>query len=131
EAGRVYAETYARAKRRVGAVDFDDLIRAAVELLGQQGMGDWVRFKLDQTTEHVLIDEAQDTNLKQWTIVDAIVQEFAAGKGTREAGFRTLFTVGDYKQAIFSFQGTSPIFFQWAHRRFTEMFRVGADFETE
>ncbi|RYD95804.1 MAG: double-strand break repair helicase AddA, partial [Sphingomonadales bacterium] len=131
EAGRVYAETYARAKRRVGAVDFDDLIRRAVELLQTPGMGEWVRFKLDQATEHVLIDEAQDTNLKQWTIVDAIVQEFAAGKGTREAGRRTLFTVGDYKQAIFSFQGTSPIFFQWAHRQFTEMFRLAPDFETE
>ncbi|HEX8302201.1 double-strand break repair helicase AddA [Sphingomonas sp.] len=131
EVGRVYAETYAGAKRRVGAVDFDDLIRSAVALLGQEGMGDWVRFKLDQATEHVLIDEAQDTNLKQWTIVDAIVQEFAAGKGTREAGARTLFTVGDYKQAIFSFQGTSPIYFQWAHGRFTDMFRLTPEFETE
>ncbi|MGN6377006.1 MAG: UvrD-helicase domain-containing protein, partial [Sphingomonas sp.] len=33
--GRDYAEAYARAKRRLGAVDFDDLIRRAVALLQQ------------------------------------------------------------------------------------------------
>ena len=37
------------------------------------GIGEWVRYKLDQVTEHVLIDEAQDTNLDQWTIVGALV----------------------------------------------------------
>jgi ATP-dependent exoDNAse (exonuclease V) beta subunit len=33
EAGRIYAEAYQQAKRRLGAVDFDDLIRATVDLL--------------------------------------------------------------------------------------------------
>ncbi|WP_163589759.1 hypothetical protein, partial [Klebsiella pneumoniae] len=46
EAGRIYAETYARAKRRLGAVDFNDLIHRTVALLGEPGMGEWVRFKL-------------------------------------------------------------------------------------
>lgn len=69
EIGRDYARGYAAAKRRAGAVDFDDLIAATVDLLQQPGIGEWVRFKLDRTTEHVLIDEAQDTNLAQWTIV--------------------------------------------------------------
>ncbi|MBX3564949.1 MAG: double-strand break repair helicase AddA [Sphingomonas sp.] len=131
EAGRVYARTYAEAKRRVGAVDFDDLIRAAVALLAQEGMGDWVRFKLDQATEHVLIDEAQDTNLKQWTIVRALADEFFAGRGTREEGVRTLFTVGDYKQAIFGFQGTDPIFFRAAHDYFDAKAKLAEDYETE
>ncbi len=131
EAGRVYARTYAEAKRRVGAVDFDDLIRAAVELLGQEGMGDWVRFKLDQATEHVLIDEAQDTNLKQWTIVRALADEFFAGRGTREEGVRTLFTVGDYKQAIFGFQGTDPIFFRAAHDYFLQKSRAAPEFDAD
>ncbi|MES2989176.1 MAG: UvrD-helicase domain-containing protein, partial [Pseudomonadota bacterium] len=130
-AGRIYAETYARAKRRVGAVDFDDLIRAAVALLAQEGMGEWVRFKLDQATEHLLIDEAQDTNLKQWTIVRALADEFFAGRGTRAEGVRTLFTVGDYKQAIFGFQGTDPIFFRAAHDYFDAKARLAEDFETD
>ncbi|WP_188055471.1 double-strand break repair helicase AddA [Sphingosinithalassobacter sp. CS137] len=131
EAGRAYAETYGRAKRRAGAVDFDDLIRATVDLLSRPGMGDWVRYKLDQTTEHLLIDEAQDTNAPQWRIVAAIADEFFTGRGTREAGVRTLFTVGDYKQAIFGFQGTDPIFFRAAFERFAERARSSPDYEVD
>jgi ATP-dependent helicase/nuclease subunit A len=118
-AGRAYADAYARAKRRVGAVDFDDLIRETLKLLAQPGIGEWVRFKLDQTTEHVLIDEAQDTNPQQWAIVRSLVEEFFTGDAVRAAGMRTLFVVGDYKQAIFGFQGTDPIFFRAAHHDFT------------
>jgi ATP-dependent helicase/nuclease subunit A len=127
EAGRTYAETYARAKRRAGAVDFDDLIRATVALLGQPGMGEWVRFKLNQATEHVLIDEAQDTNPQQWAIVSAIVDEFFVGEGVRAGTVRTLFTVGDYKQAIFGFQGTDPIYFRAAFERFLRLSRIDPD----
>ncbi|QIG80059.1 double-strand break repair helicase AddA [Stakelama tenebrarum] len=118
EAGREYAAAYRRIKNRRGAVDFDDLIRATVRLLATPGMGEWVRYKLDQSTEHLLIDEAQDTNARQWAIVDAIAEDFFAGSGTRESGMRTLFTVGDYKQAIYGFQGTDPIFFRAAHEHF-------------
>ena len=112
-AGRAYAGFYQRAKARRGAVDFDDLIRRAIELLGRPGMGEWVRFKLDQAIEHVLIDEAQDTNARQWAIVRALAAEFFAGAGTRgeKAPVRTLFTVGDAKQAIFGFQGSDPRYF--------------------
>ncbi len=119
EAGRAYADAYARAKRRAGAVDFDDLIRETLRLLAQPGIGDWVRFKLDQSTEHVLIDEAQDTNPQQWAIVRSLVEEFFTGDAARAAGVRTLFVVGDYKQAIFGFQGTDPIYFRAAHHDFT------------
>jgi ATP-dependent helicase/nuclease subunit A len=131
EAGREYARAYAAAKRRSGAVDFDDLIRATLELLGKPGMGEWVRFKLDQATEHVLIDEAQDTNPRQWAIVAAIADEFFAGEGTRPWAARTLFTVGDYKQAIFGFQGTDPIYFHAAHQRFARLAQLYADYEVE
>lgn len=116
--GRDYADAYVRAKRRLGAIDFDDLIRAAVALLQQPGIGQWVRYKLDQGTEHILIDEAQDTNLAQWKIIDALAEEFFAGEGARGDRVRTLFTVGDFKQAIFGFQGTDPIYFRWAEGHF-------------
>ncbi|HVJ03011.1 MAG TPA: double-strand break repair helicase AddA [Sphingomonas sp.] len=131
EAGRAYAETYARAKRRTGAVDFNDLIRRTVELLAEPGMGEWVRFKLDQVTEHVLIDEAQDTNPQQWAIVSAIADEFFTGEGARGQTIRTLFTVGDYKQAIFGFQGTDPIYFRAAFERFRERALVHAEYEVD
>lgn len=116
--GRDYARAYLAAKRQRGLVDFDDLIAATVGLLDTPGIGEWVRFKLDTITEHVLIDEAQDTNAAQWRIVRALVDEYFVGRGTYAPSVRTLFTVGDHKQAIFGFQGTDPLWFQAAERHF-------------
>ncbi len=116
-AGQAYALDYARAKRAAGVVDFDDLIREAEKLLLTDGMGDWVRYKLDQQTDHILVDEAQDTNERQWNIVRALAGEFFAGEGA-SSGPRTIFTVGDYKQAIFGFQGTDPKSFDTARAWF-------------
>jgi len=118
EVGRDYARAYALAKRRVGGVDFDDLIATTVALLDQPGIGEWVRYKLDQATEHVLIDEAQDTNADQWRIVRALADEFFVGRGIYAPSTRTLFTVGDWKQAIFGFQGTDPFNFAAAELHF-------------
>ena len=107
-AGQAFADAYARAKRAAGVADFDDLIRWTRELLAQPGMGQWVRYKLDQRTDHVLVDEAQDTNPAQWDIVWNIVEEYFAGAAEGDRRMRTLFMVGDFKQAIYGFQGTRP-----------------------
>lgn len=107
-AGQAFARTYVRAKRAQGVADFNDLIAWTRRLLEQPGMGDWVRYKLDQRTDHILVDEAQDTNADQWAIVDALAEEYFSGRPDVEHGWRTLFMVGDYKQAIFGFQGTDP-----------------------
>lgn len=116
-AGQAFAFAYADAKRAAGVVDFDDLIRWAEELLLTPGMGEWVRYKLDQTTDHILVDEAQDTNERQWNIVRALALEYFAGEGASQR-HRTIFTVGDYKQAIFGFQGTDPQSFDVARAYF-------------
>jgi len=116
-AGQAFAQAYADAKRGAGAVDFDDLIARAEALLLTPGMGDWVRYKLDQRTDHILVDEAQDTNERQWNIVRALAGEFFAGEGASRR-HRTIFTVGDYKQAIFGFQGTDPESFDVARAWF-------------
>lgn len=120
-AGQAYARAYADAKRAAGAVDFDDLIRGARDLLTTPGMGEWVRYKLDQRTDHILVDEAQDTNAAQWAIVGELVEEFfQVDPDERGAKVRTLFTVGDFKQAIFGFQGTEPKEFERARRYFQQ-----------
>jgi ATP-dependent helicase/nuclease subunit A len=117
-AGQAFALAYGEAKRAAGAVDFDDLIGRAEELLLTPGMGEWVRYKLDQQTDHILVDEAQDTNERQWNIVRALAGEYFAGEGARSR-HRTIFTVGDYKQAIFGFQGTDPASFDVARAWFS------------
>ncbi|WP_417621593.1 double-strand break repair helicase AddA [Parasphingorhabdus sp.] len=117
-AGRAFYHRYADAKKLHGVVDFDDMIRMTARLLQKSDMAAWIRFKLDQRTDHILVDEAQDTNLAQWEIVHALADEFFAGLGTEPDRLRTLFTVGDFKQAIFGFQGTSPHNYTEARTRF-------------
>src|SRR5262249_29613704 len=56
---------------------------------------------------HILIDEAQDTNPEQWEIVAALAEEFFAGDSARDRT-RTVFAVGDAKQSIYSFQRADP-----------------------
>ena len=127
-AGQSFALAYGAAKRAQGVVDFDDLIRDAEQLLLTPGMGEWVRYKLDRQTDHILVDEAQDTNTGQWNIVRALGQEYFAGEGASQR-HRTIFTVGDYKQAIFGFQGTDPASFDAARAWFArEAAAIGRDF---
>lgn len=123
--GRAFALAWDEAKQREGLIDFDDQIRRAADLLGSRAQADWIRYKLDRRFDHILVDEAQDTNAAQWDIIFAMAGEFWAGLGQHEgqmAGrpeglMRTLFVVGDYKQAIFRFQGTSPENFRRAADR--------------
>jgi ATP-dependent helicase/nuclease subunit A len=126
--GQAYSEAWTAAKRAHAVLDFDDLIRLAERLLMTAGMGEWVRFKLDQNTDHILVDEAQDSNEAQWNIVRALTLEYFAGEGAT-GRHRTLFTVGDYKQAIFGFQGTDPASFELARAWFARQAEsVGRDF---
>ena len=115
-AGPAFADAYARAKRSAGVADFDDLIAWTRRLFDTPGMGEWVRYKLDRRTDHILVDEAQDTNADQWAIVDALAGEYFSGASAADARWRTLFMVGDFKQAIFGFQGTDPREFEQMRR---------------
>ncbi|MCL6682454.1 double-strand break repair helicase AddA [Sphingomonas alba] len=117
-AGQAFAKTYTQAKRAAGVADFNDLIEWTRHLLRQPGMGDWVRYKLDRQVDHVLVDEAQDTNAAQWQIVGDLVEEFFSGRSESEERHRTLFMVGDLKQAIYGFQGTDPKRFEEARKVF-------------
>lgn len=115
--GRAFALAWDEAKQREGLIDFDDQIRRAADLLTSSDYAQWIGYKLDRRFDHILVDEAQDTNAAQWQIIDALTQEFFSGEGQRGDALRTLFVVGDYKQAIFRFQGTSPENFEMARQR--------------
>ena len=117
-AGQAFAAAYTHAKRAAGVADFNDLIDWTRRLLGKAGMGDWVRYKLDRQVDHVLVDEAQDTNAAQWEIIERLVEEFFSGSAETDERWRTLFMVGDLKQAIYGFQGSNPERFQEVREAF-------------
>lgn len=98
---------YEAAKRARAALDYDDLILRVKGLLAGDRAAAWVLYKLDGGIDHVLVDEAQDTNPDQWDIVRALTGEFFSDVST-VAHDRTVFAVGDAKQSIFSFQRADP-----------------------
>ena len=81
--GDAVLAAYDRRKRLAGLLDYDDLVLKALNLLRRPGIAPWVLFKLDGGLDHILIDEAQDTNPEQWEIVAALAAEFFAGDGAR------------------------------------------------
>ncbi|MEE9210807.1 MAG: double-strand break repair helicase AddA [Kiloniellales bacterium] len=98
---------YDRHKTARALLDYDDLILSARDLLAGRGAAAWVLFKLDGGLDHILIDEAQDTNPEQWQVIERLAAEFFVGVGAREVA-RTVFAVGDAKQSIYSFQRADP-----------------------
>jgi len=101
------AGRYEAAKRGRAALDYDDLILRVKRLLAGDRAAAWVLYKLDGGIDHVLVDEAQDTNPDQWDIVRALTGEFFSDASVVMPD-RTVFAVGDAKQSIFSFQRADP-----------------------
>lgn len=107
-------KAYDALKHARGLLDYSDLIRASVRLLSQESIAPWVLYKLDNSIDHLLVDEAQDTSPEQWELVDILTREFFVGASARDIE-RTLFVVGDEKQSIYRFQGADPKVFSQMH----------------
>ena len=101
---------YERRKQAEAVLDYDDLIIKTSNLLSRADAAAWVLYKIDGGVDHILVDEAQDANPQQWTIIERLAEEFFAGAGAGGTNGkpRTLFAVGDEKQSIYSFQGADP-----------------------
>jgi len=82
---------YEEEKRKVGALDFDDLLLKELELFKNHVE---VREKWQKKFRHILIDEYQDTNVIQYNIVKLLVNEE-----------RNICVVGDDWQSIYSWRG--------------------------
>lgn len=126
--GRSITKEYQSLKSEQGALDYDDLINNTLDLLnsstseahGVSSMSGWVHYKLDQGLDHILIDEAQDTNPEQWQIIAALCDDFFSGEGAQSDIARTVFSVGDEKQSIYSFQRAAPDEFNTMQNHFLE-----------
>jgi DNA helicase-2/ATP-dependent DNA helicase PcrA len=97
----VYAE-YQRHLVRSNAMDFDDLLFRAVDLLR---MSAEVRERYQSTFRHVLVDEYQDTNHAQYRWLTLLVGARIRGEAGSPTGHRNLAVVGDDSQSIYSFRG--------------------------
>jgi ATP-dependent helicase/nuclease subunit A len=101
-------EIYESLKAKNGYLDYQDLIIKTNNLLQNNENSDWIRYKLDNLYDHILVDESQDTNHLQWYIISLISEDFFSSGQDQN---RTLFAVGDEKQSIYGFQGAEPNIF--------------------
>src|SRR2546421_7541567 len=99
-------ELYERDLHRMNAMDFDDLLFGAVNLLE---LFTEVRERYVSAFRHVLVDEYQDTNYAQYRLLQLLVgggrAAPARGARTSLAGHRNLAVVGDDSQSIYGFRG--------------------------
>jgi ATP-dependent helicase/nuclease subunit A len=87
------------------ALTFADLEWRSYRLLRGPGNAEWIRYKLDQKIDHLLVDEFQDTSPTQWRLLLPFLEEMAAGDAGRR---RSVFIVGDAKQSIYGFRRADP-----------------------
>lgn len=98
---------YAALKTQHKKYDFEDIINNSLSIFEESNGMDWRLFGLDESIDHIMLDEAQDFSPLQWEIVKHISAEFFSGISARILD-RTIFIVGDFKQSIYSFQGADP-----------------------
>ena len=103
-----FGQRYAAAKERVRGLDFADLERLALKLLGDRAQTGLVPSAVarwcHRRFEHVLVDEYQDINEVQDAILQLVSRECIATASTPP----NLFCVGDVKQSIYRFRLAEP-----------------------
>ena len=92
EIGKVY-QIYDLRCLKAGAMDFDDLLFKTYTLFVKFPE---VLFKHQQLYKYILVDEYQDTNYAQYTIVKMLAK-----------GHQNICVVGDDAQSIYSFRGAN------------------------
>jgi ATP-dependent helicase/nuclease subunit A len=126
---RGYEQSYDGAVRRAGRLTFADVLRlllpsgGAPKLMrgGREGGDDedarlLIDWRLDAKFDHWLLDEFQDTSFEQWSVLRNLIDEAVQDP----EGRRSLFYVGDVKQAIFAWRGGDPRLFREIFEHYNE-----------
>jgi ATP-dependent helicase/nuclease subunit A len=103
-------------------VDFNDLELLTYEALMKNPQWYNILYSFDEHTDHILVDEFQDTSSLQWKIIDKLTEEWRSGIGSKRDSGKTptIFLVGDEKQSIYLFRGANVSVFHEAKNRFSE-----------
>jgi len=105
-------DRFQKAKKQQNFLDFNDLEGFTHSLIVNNKT---VSQKLGDRFRYIMVDEFQDTNSRQWEIIERI---WRGGKKSN------LFLVGDIKQAIYSFRGGDVTIF---HRGKREILNSGEE----
>ncbi len=91
-----FIKNYNKIKEKNNLIDFNDLNRLMLKLLENEN----IRHELQNKFHYIFIDEYQDVNPLQDELMNRLT-----GEST------TVFMVGDVKQSIYGFRGSSPEWF--------------------
>jgi ATP-dependent helicase/nuclease subunit A len=108
-----FADRYEGMKKEKGIVDFADLEHYCLQILqpAENEPSEAALYYKKQFAE-VLVDEYQDTNLVQESILRLVTKD--------EEASGNLFMVGDVKQSIYRFRLAEPFLFLSKYKRFTQ-----------
>lgn len=109
-----FDDFYREAKRERNVLDFNDLEHLALEVLlegDSPRQPSAVAKELQRQYEEILVDEYQDSNLVQETLIGSISRE--------ETGHPNVFMVGDVKQSIYRFRLARPELFMEKYDTYT------------
>jgi ATP-dependent exoDNAse (exonuclease V) beta subunit len=102
-----------RKQREIGAYGFSDVTR----LIGGPdpiAHRPDLYYRLDARTEHILLDEFQDTSLAQWEALEPLLDELLSGY----QGERAAVVVADPKQSIYAWRGGEPLLVRHVGKRY-------------
>jgi ATP-dependent helicase/nuclease subunit A len=111
-----FLSEFKHLKKNTNQVDFADLEILTYEILNHHPEWSNILYLFDEHTDHILVDEFQDTSFLQWAIISKLAEEWLSGAGAkRERGIEpTIFLVGDDKQSIYLFRNAHPEIFNRA-----------------
>jgi len=98
-------EKYEDRKRQRGVLDYNDLITHTIQFLENDSAA---ANQLRSDIWYVMVDEFQDTNTRQWQLIQSLV----TASETFDAD--TVFVVGDTKQSIYRFRDADVTVFDTA-----------------
>ncbi|MCQ3830962.1 UvrD-helicase domain-containing protein, partial [Microbulbifer elongatus] len=87
--------------QQLGATDYTEVAQAALLALGNSDEPTDLALKLDLQTQHILVDEFQDTSQMQLQLLEKLTAGWEPGDG------RTLFIVGDGMQSCYGFRNAN------------------------
>src|SRR5690625_185432 len=111
-----FSTLFTEQKREKGIVDFSDLEHYCLQLLVDESsttdniVPSKVAEHFKRQFSELLVDEYQDTNLVQETIITLVSDQIGSGN---------VFMVGDVKQSVYGFRHAEPSLFIEKYKRFT------------
>ncbi|WP_042224591.1 helicase-exonuclease AddAB subunit AddA [Oceanobacillus manasiensis] len=114
---KTFKQEFSQQKRERALVDFSDLEHLCLQLLmeeqtpAEEPTPSQVAIQFQQKFSELLVDEYQDTNLVQETLLRLLSDRTGAGN---------MFMVGDVKQSIYRFRHAEPALFIEKYKRFAK-----------